>query len=115
MINKKVGDLRKLGMKIAIDDFGKGYSTLENLKNLEVDTVKIDRYLSLDIETSEKSRKLLELIINLAKEYKFEVVCEGIENMNQINILKNLNCNIVQGFVYYRPISIDKLKDVLNK
>ncbi|MVO72147.1 EAL domain-containing protein, partial [Paeniclostridium sordellii] len=45
----------------------------------------------------------------------FEVVCEGIENMNQINILKNLNCNIVQGFVYYRPISIDKLKDVLNK
>lgn len=115
MINKKVGDLRKLGMKIAIDDFGKGCSTLENLKNLEVDTVKIDRYLSLDIETSEKSRKLLELIINLAKEYNFEVVCEGIENMNQINILKNLNCNIVQGFVYYRPISIDKLKDILNK
>ncbi|CEK34973.1 signaling protein,Bacteriophytochrome cph2,cyclic-di-GMP phosphodiesterase,Predicted signal transduction protein containing sensor and EAL domains,diguanylate cyclase (GGDEF) domain,EAL domain [[Clostridium] sordellii] len=115
MINKKVGDLRKLGMKIAIDDFGKGCSTLENLKNLEVDTVKIDRYLSLDIETSEKSRKLLELIINLAKEYNFEVVCEGIENMDQINILKNLNCNIVQGFVYYRPISIDKLKDVLNK
>lgn len=114
MINKKVEDIRKLGMKIAIDDFGKGHSTLENLKNLEVDTVKIDRYLSLDIETSEKSRKLLELIINLAKEYNFEVVCEGIENMNQINILKNLNCNIVQGYVYYKPLSIDKLKEILN-
>lgn len=114
MINKQVEDIRKLGMKIAIDDFGKGHSTLENLKNLEVDTVKIDRYLSLDIETSEKSRKLLELIINLAKEYNFEVVCEGIENMNQINILKNLNCNIVQGYVYYKPLSIDKLKEILN-
>ena len=66
-------------------------------------------------KSQEISRKLLELIINLAKEYNFEVVCEGIENMDQINILKNLNCNIVQGFVYYRPISIDKLKDVLNK
>ena len=114
MINKKVEDIRKLGMKIAIDDFGKGHSTLENLKNLEVDTVKIDRYLSLDIETSEKSRKLLELIINLAKEYNFEVVCEGIENMNQINILKNLKCNIVQGYVYYKPLRIDKLKEILN-
>ncbi|MDU1540079.1 MAG: GGDEF domain-containing protein [Paeniclostridium sordellii] len=114
MINKKVEDIRKLGMKIAIDDFGKGHSTLENLKNLEVDTVKIDRYLSLDIETNEKSRKLLALIINLAKEYNFEVVCEGIENMNQINILKNLNCNIVQGYVYYKPLSIDKLKEILN-
>ncbi|WP_270647156.1 GGDEF domain-containing protein [Paeniclostridium hominis] len=114
MINKQVEDIRKLGMKIAIDDFGKGHSTLENLKNLEVDIVKIDRYLSLDIETSEKSRKLLELIINLAKEYKFEVVCEGIENMNQINILKNLNCNIVQGYVYYKPLRIDKLKEILN-
>ena len=114
MINKQVEDIRKLGMKIAIDDFGKGHSTLENLKNLEVDTVKIDRYLSLDIETSEKSRKLLELIINLAKEYNFEVVCEGIENMNQINILKNLKCNIVQGYVYYKPLRIDKLKEILN-
>lgn len=114
MINKKVEDIRKLGMKIAIDDFGKGHSTLENLKNLEVDTVKIDRYLSLDIETNEKSRKLLALIINLAKEYNFEVVCEGIENMNQINILKNLNCNIVQGYVYYKPLRIDKLKEILN-
>ena len=114
MINKKVEDIRKLGMKIAIDDFGKGCSTLENLKNLEVDIVKIDRYLSLDIETSEKSRKLLELIIKLAKEYNFEVVCEGIENMNQINILKNLNCNIVQGYVYYKPLSIEKLKEILN-
>lgn len=114
MINKKVEDIRKLGMKIAIDDFGKGHSTLENLKNLEVDTVKIDRYLSLDIETNEKSRKLLALIINLAKEYNFEVVCEGIENMNQINILKNLNCNIVQGYVYYKPLHIDKLKEILN-
>ena len=114
MINKKVEDIRKLGMKIAIDDFGKGCSTLENLKNLEVDIVKIDRYLSLDIETSEKSRKLLELMIKLAKEYNFEVICEGIENMNQINILKNLNCNIVQGYVYYKPLSIDKLKEVLN-
>ncbi|SCI69053.1 Bacteriophytochrome cph2 [uncultured Clostridium sp.] len=114
MINKKVEDIRKLGMKIAIDDFGKGHSTLENLKNLEVDTVKIDRYLSLDIETNEKSRKLLALIIKLAKEYNFEVVCEGIENMNQINILKNLNCNIVQGYVYYKPLRIDKLKEILN-
>lgn len=114
MINKKVEDIRKLGMKIAIDDFGKGHSTLENLKNLEVDTVKIDRYLSLDIETNEKSRKLLALIINLAKEYNFEVVCEGIENMNQINILKNLKCNIVQGYVYYKPLRIDKLKEILN-
>lgn len=114
MINKKVEDIRKLGMKIAIDDFGKGHSTLENLKNLEVDTVKIDRYLSLDIETNEKSRKLLALIINLAKEYNFEVVCEGIENMNQINILKNLKCNIVQGYVYYKPLRIEKLKEILN-
>ncbi|MBC8632091.1 GGDEF domain-containing protein [[Eubacterium] tenue] len=114
MINKQVEDIRKLGMKIAIDDFGKGHSTLENLKNLEVDTVKIDRYLSLDIETNEKSRKLLALIIKLAKEYNFEVVCEGIENMNQINILKNLNCNIVQGYVYYKPLRIDKLKEILN-
>ncbi len=114
IINKKVEDIRKLGIKIAIDDFGKGYSNLESLKNLEVDVVKIDRYLSLDIETNEKSRKLLELIIKLAKDYKFEVVCEGIENMNQINILKKLNCNIVQGYVYYKPLSIDKLKEVLK-
>ncbi len=112
-INEKIKEIRAFGVKISMDDFGTGMSTLCNLKKLDIDTLKIDRSMAIDVETNERTRALLKSIINLAKEYNTDVVCEGIENVKQVEILKSFNCDMIQGYVYYKPLNIENFKKCL--
>lgn len=113
-INKKIKEIRKFGVKVSMDDFGTGTSTLCNLEKLDIDTLKIDRSMSIDIETNERTRELLKSIINLAKVYNTDVVCEGIENVKQVEILKKFNCDMIQGYVYYKPLNIENFKKYIS-
>ncbi|WP_092927142.1 EAL domain-containing protein [Romboutsia hominis] len=113
-INNRIRDIKSLGIKVSMDDFGTGSSNLSNLKRLDIDVLKIDRTLSIDIEEDEKTKSLLKAIINLAKEYNIDVVCEGIESREQVDILREFRCDMVQGYVYYRPLDICKLKKILK-
>lgn len=100
--------IKQQGIKIAIDDFGSGYSTLNYVNNLDVDIIKIDRSLVCDIET--KSRKLETLIalLQLCDKLGVIIVIEGIENLHQHNLIKNINIPdvLVQGYFYAKPSSL---------
>lgn len=101
--------LRKLGIRIAIDDFGTGYSSFLYLKNLPVDELKIDRGFLMDLQPNSKEEAILESIIHLAAKLGLIVTAEGVETQQQADILKNLGCNQLQGYLLGRPVKIDSL------
>ena len=100
---KQIQRLREQGVSVAMDDFGVGYSSLNYLKKLPLDTLKIDKSFIDDIVTSEQSRKTVEFIIQLTRNHKLEVVAEGVETASQVRLLKQISCDRVQGFYLARP------------
>ena len=97
--------LNEFGIDIAIDDFGVGYSSLAYLQRLDIDILKIDRSFILDIETNENSIALIKAIITMAHNLNVKVVAEGVESQLQYLLLKQLNCDYIQGYVFSKPIS----------
>jgi len=96
--------MKEFGLKISMDDFGTGYSSLNYLKKMPIDIVKIDKSFIDKINEEEKDRIILENIISMSHSFKYEVVAEGVENIEQYEILKNMNCDIFQGYYFERPI-----------
>lgn len=96
--------LAKQGFLICIDDFGSGYSSLNLLKDIGADVLKIDREFLSNAESNERAEVVLSHIINLAGELKMSTVVEGVETESQANLLKKLNCCYAQGFLYARPM-----------
>jgi len=96
-------DLRSQGMRIAVDDFGVGYSNFSLLRQLPCDFLKLDRSLSLDIERDESARALTECILSLAVRLKIPVVAEGVETLQQSRFLLEAGCPAQQGFLHARP------------
>lgn len=105
--------LKKLDFNIALDDFGVGYSALNYIKILPLDILKIDRSLLENLEKDKKTFLIIEYIINLSHELGIEVVCEGVETFAQLDILKNINCDKIQGFYISKPIEFDIFKNFI--
>jgi EAL domain-containing protein (putative c-di-GMP-specific phosphodiesterase class I) len=99
-----IGRIKALGISIAIDDFGTGYSSLSYLKNLPMDTLKIDREFIKDIPASRSDMQISSIIIFLAKQLNFKVVAEGVETLEQLNFLKANGCDMAQGYYFSKPI-----------
>ncbi len=97
--------LRDAGFAVEIDDFGSGYSSLNMLKDVDVDVLKIDMAFLRKSQDDEKSRKILAKIIYLAKELGLTVVTEGVETAEQVKFLTDIGCDIFQGFFFSRPIT----------
>jgi len=93
---------------VALDDFGFAYSSLGVLNELEVDTLKLDRTFFLNENT--KSRKIVAQLIQLAHSLNMSVVAEGIEQMEQVEVLKDMHCDLIQGYVYSRPIPVGEFE-----
>ncbi|MGJ0841733.1 EAL domain-containing protein [Clostridium tertium] len=105
-INSVIKEIKDLGIKVSLDDFGSGYSSLTILKNLPIDTIKLDKLFLDKKDISEKGKIVIESIINMANRLGLEVVAEGVEYFEQAQVLKNLGCEIVQGYLYGRPTNI---------
>lgn len=101
-----IKEIKDLGIKVSLDDFGSGYSSLTILKNLPIDTIKLDKLFLDKKDISEKGKIVIESIINMANRLGLEVVAEGVEYFEQAQVLKNLGCEIVQGYLYGRPTNI---------
>lgn len=101
----KLNSLRSLGLKLALDDFGTNYSSLNYLRILPVDRVKIDKSFIDLIGTDSKQSAITEDIINLCHKLNYAIVAEGIENITQHNILKSMNCDLAQGYYYSKPLT----------
>lgn len=107
-------DLQRVGVCLAIDDFGTGYSSLSVLKNLPIHTLKIDKSFLDDLETPLKAEIILESIINLGQRLQLSVVAEGVETESQLRILQSLQCDVIQGFFFSRPLNVDKINHYLH-
>jgi diguanylate cyclase (GGDEF)-like protein/PAS domain S-box-containing protein len=106
--------LRDLGIKIAIDDFGTGYSSLSYLKNWRVDALKIDRSFVRDLVTDSSDLAIVSAIIAIARHLHIEVIAEGIEAYQQVEILSRLGCTVGQGFLFARPMPADGILTLLR-
>lgn len=102
-LNQILKDLKALGIKISLDDFGSGYSSLNYLSSLHVDELKIDQSLVQQIGLESKSTELLEVLVKLAKLYHLTTVAEGVETQEQYEVLKGIGVDLIQGYYFYRP------------
>ncbi len=105
--------LKSLGATISIDDFGTEYSSLSRLKVLPIDRIKIDMQFVQSIERSEKDQAIVKIIISLAKSLGLGVLAEGVETAPQLEFLNQKMCDEVQGYYYYRPMTADKVEQLL--
>lgn len=103
--------LHTLGLRLSIDDFGTGYSSLSLLRRLPLDEIKIDKSFIESMTSSPQDRVIVGSTIDLAHNLGLEVVAEGVETQAQMALLKDLGCDIVQGFLVAEPIDGDKLPD----
>jgi len=98
-----LSQLKALGVRLSIDDFGTGYSSLSRLRRIPVDTLKIDRAFISNMDSDPENREIVRAIIVLAHNLGLKVVAEGTEKEEQINLLKQLNCEMAQGYFFSRP------------
>lgn len=114
-INQDLQKLRSHGIQIALDDFGTGYSSLSYLNSLNIDTIKIDRSFIKGIPSDFIGGAITKATIKLAEELNVEIVAEGIENIEQLNYLKNIDATIGQGYIYSKPVPLKEFEYLLSK
>ncbi len=103
-----VVSLKNKGFRVALDDFGSGFSALYLLKDLPVDTIEIDRGFLQSSSNDNRGRKILRNIISMCKDLKMEVVTKGVETLEQVNFVVNCGCQIAQGFFYTKPLPTEE-------
>lgn len=106
-------EIKDLGFSLALDDFGTGYSSLNYLSNYPFDELKIDRSFIIDIEKDNQKVNILKGVISISKLLGMKLIAEGVENKEQLNILKNENCFNIQGYYFSLPLSFNDFKDKL--
>ncbi|MDP3584557.1 MAG: EAL domain-containing protein [Thiobacillus sp.] len=111
----KVQALKALGISVAVDDFGTGYSSLAHLKRFPLDVLKIDRYFVKDVHHAPASEALVSSILALCRGLNLGIVAEGIENREQLESLRKLGCQVVQGYFISRPVPADAIHALLGK
>jgi len=117
-MDKAVSKLRKLaahGVRVAVDDFGVGYSSLGYLKSLPLNTLKIDRSFISEIRSSKDRNSIVTAIIAMARELNLEIVAEGVENQGQMDYLRALNCCKAQGYLLGYPVSAKEARQALKE
>lgn len=96
--------LKALGVSISIDDFGTGYSSLSYLKRFPIDTLKVDRSFITDLTTNPQDESIARTIITLAKSLELETVAEGVETREQLEMLREMECDLIQGYLFGKPL-----------
>ncbi|WP_371377032.1 EAL domain-containing protein [Thalassotalea aquiviva] len=107
-------ELREMGIALSLDDFGTGYSSLAYLKQFPLNTLKIDKAFVDDIESSERGRNMVAIIVTIAHNLGMDVVAEGVETEEQLDYLRRLNCEQLQGYLYSKPLNEQDFGDYLE-
>lgn len=110
-----INRLRSLGFKIEMDDFGSGYSSLNMLTELPIDILKLDMIFVRNMHKEEKSLRLVELIMEIARFLSVPVVAEGVEEEAQYKLLKDLGCDVIQGYYFSKPVPSGEFEEFIKK
>ena len=110
-----VNRLRAIGFKVEMDDFGTGYSSLNMLYSLPIDILKIDKGFLRDITTDDRARKMLELVIEIAGFLNLPTIAEGVECKEEFEILKELGCDVVQGYYFSKPLCSADMTELIRE
>ncbi|WP_449441560.1 putative bifunctional diguanylate cyclase/phosphodiesterase [Ureibacillus acetophenoni] len=111
----KIKSIKQLGITISVDDFGTGYSSLGYLKEFPVDALKIDRSFIVNMQDGKSGVAMVSAIITLAHALNLEVVAEGVESLEELEILKAHNCEYVQGYLYSKPLSTEEFSKKIEE
>lgn len=114
-VKEKLQTLREYGIRISLDDFGTGFSSLAYLKGLPIDTLKIDKSFVDNIEGDDSSRVIVDSIVGLVNKLGYETVAEGVETEGQFTYLKSIGCDMIQGFLLGKPMPEAEIDKVLIK
>lgn len=109
-----VNGLHKLGVKVSMDDFGSGYSSLNLLSGLPIDTIKLDKVFLRAEDLKESDRIIISCVIDMAKKLKITSLCEGVETLEQSDYLSEIGCEIQQGYYFSRPIPQEEFKEFMD-
>lgn len=107
-MEKAIGQIHKEGFLCSMDDFGSGYSSLGMLTDFDIDYMKIDKRFFDRMDVEEKGQKVIESVVRLSKELNIGTVAEGVEDPKQVEFLKKIQCDVVQGYVYAKPLALDE-------
>lgn len=107
LLLKIVQKLHDIGFQLSIDDFGSGYSSLNMLKDIPADVVKIDREFFNGTVNSDKGRAVISTVVDLAKKLRMHVISEGVETIDQVEFLDKINCDLIQGYYFAKPMPLN--------
>ena len=107
--------LRETGFEIEMDDFGSGYSSLNMLSDMPIDVLKLDMKFIRNIAVSETDRRLVSLMLDIARYLRVKVVAEGVETVDQLKILQDSGCDLVQGYYFSKPVPPHEFERLIQK
>lgn len=110
-----LGEIHQHGFSMSMDDFGSGYSSLGMLKNLPVDVIKMDRSFFVNQRDAERSKIVVGSVIHMASRLGIRTVAEGVETQEHIDFLRELRCDMVQGYYFYKPMTVDSFSQLLKE
>jgi EAL domain-containing protein (putative c-di-GMP-specific phosphodiesterase class I) len=111
VIAEKMNVLRNIGIKVSMDDFGTGYSSLSYLSGLPIDTLKIDKSFIDSVGENESTQVIIESILNMVKRLGVETVAEGVETNKQYDLLKDMGCDCIQGYLLGKPMDANSIEN----
>jgi diguanylate cyclase (GGDEF)-like protein/PAS domain S-box-containing protein len=114
-VAKRMEQLAELGIRFAVDDFGTGYSSLQHLNRLPISTLKIDRSFIQQLSDSSRSYPIVRAIIAMGHSLKMQIIAEGVESEDQMRILRELDCDCIQGFLLSRPSPPEAIEPLLRQ
>jgi EAL domain-containing protein (putative c-di-GMP-specific phosphodiesterase class I) len=107
-------ELKQLGVRLCMDDFGTGYSSLSYLRRFALDIVKIDRSFVTEMLTNSESKQIVKTILDLGSNLGMQVVAEGVETIQQVELLKSFGCDYAQGYFFSKPLAPAGIEQTLN-
>ncbi|MDB6532513.1 GGDEF domain-containing protein [Bifidobacterium pseudocatenulatum] len=115
VVEETIRDLHARGIAVLMDDFGSAYSSLNMLKDINVDAIKLDmKFVDLNADNAAKGLKIIESVIDMAYQLRLSIIAEGAQTAEQVSKLRELGCMYIQGYYFYRPLTVGKMEDLLE-